>query len=97
MGAALFSSFPLFQLLIACGMCPMGEYSDHTPSSVGSPFTTFGGSRWPFILPPFTSANAGPLKIGQVHWAAGKGAVPVAVLTSIVPPVGVQVEAAQSA
>jgi hypothetical protein len=31
---------------------------------------------------------AGPEKIGQVHWAAGKDAVPVAVLTSILPPVG---------
>src|SRR5215510_7194542 len=90
MGAAL-CFFPLLQLLIACGMCPMGEYSDHTP-------LFGGGSQLPVMLPPLTSANAGPLKIGQVHSAARKFAVPPpAVLTAIVPPVGVHVEAAQSA
>src|SRR5262245_17298120 len=90
MGAAL-CFFPLLQSLISCGMCPMGEYSDHTP-------LFGGGSQVPAMLPPLRSANAGPLKIGQVHSAAGKFAVPPpAVLTAIVPPVGVHVEAAQSA
>src|SRR5262245_24757898 len=50
------------------------------------------------MLPPLRSARAGPLKIGQVHCAAGNGAVPVAVLTAIVSPGrAVHVEAAQSA
>src|SRR5215467_7108355 len=96
MGASLFWS-PGFQLLIACGMCPVGRYHDHIPLSVRTPFTSVGGSQWPFMLPPSTSARAGPSNIGHVHSASGKGAVPVAVLTSIVPPVGVHVEAAQSA
>src|SRR5262249_1900857 len=88
-GASLFF-FPLFQSLMACGMFPSGEYSDQTP--------LFGGSQLPCILPPLGSAIDGPEKIGQVHWAAGKSAVPPpAVLTAIVPPVGVHVEAAQSA
>src|SRR5262245_18181767 len=78
------------QSLIACGMCPWSAYSDHMP-------LLGGGSQLPCILPPLRSPIAGPVKIGQIHWAAGKGAVPVAVLTVIVPPVGVQVEAAQSA
>src|SRR5215510_9355901 len=77
-------------MLSACGMCPWGEYSDHTPSFGG-------GSQLPCILPPLRSAIAGPEKSGQVHWAAGKSAVPVAVLTAIVPPLGVHVEAAQRA
>src|SRR5215813_2615536 len=96
MGASLFS-FPVFQLLISCGMFPVGKYHDQIPSSVGLPFTSVGGSQLPCMLPPITSANEGPGNIGHVHMASGKSAVPLAVLTAIISPVGVHVEAAQSA
>src|SRR5215468_4950340 len=101
-GAALFF-LPWFQLFISCGISALGEYSDHMPLSTGTPLTIVGGSKqWPgpngcAILPPVTSPIEGPGNIGQMHWASRKDAVPVAVLTSIIPPVGVQIEAAQSA
>src|SRR5262245_10957801 len=101
-GAALFF-LPWFQLFISCGISAIGEYSDHMPSSTRIPLTVVGGSKqWPgpngcAILPPLMSPIEGPGNIGQMHWASGKDAVPVAVLTSIVPPVGVQIEAAQRA
>jgi hypothetical protein len=50
------------------------------------------------MLPPYTSAIDGPLNTGHVQDASGNEAVPPPLtLTSIVPPVGVQVDAAQSA
>src|SRR5262245_3982786 len=103
-GAAVFL-LRWLQSLICCGICAIGEYSDHMPSCLltGIPLTISGGSeQWPgpngcAILPPLMSPIEGPGNIGQMHWASGKDAVPVAVLTSIVPPVGVQIEAAQRA
>src|SRR5262245_8708918 len=91
-GAALFI-LPWFQLFICCGISNVGEYSDHMPLSTGTPLTIVGGTeQWPgpnggAILPPLTSPIEGPGNIGQMHWASEKVAVPVAVLTSIVPPV----------
>src|SRR5215467_16287881 len=73
------------------------------PLSTGTPLTIVGGSeQWPgpngfAILPPLMSPIEGPGNIGQVHWASSKVAVPAGVLTCIVPPVRVQIEAAQSA
>src|SRR5262249_36986275 len=109
-GAALFF-LPWFQLFISCGICAMGEYSDHMPSSPTSiPLTVVGAVQLPGpnglpIFPPLTSAIDGPGNIGQMHWASGKDAVPSAAqpgtpashLTLIVPLVGVQIEAAQRA
>src|SRR5262249_24822531 len=57
MGAAV-CVFPRLHLLIACGMSPVGKYHDHIPCSVGSPFTSLGGTHVPFILPPATSKVA---------------------------------------
>src|SRR5262245_31142712 len=62
------------------------------------PMPAKGGSQLPSMLPPLTSAMAGPLKMGQRHSAAGNdGRLPSGPLTSIVSPVGVHVEAAQRA
>src|SRR5262249_61238268 len=111
MGAAVFLGSRL-QSLISCGMCRLGEYSDHIPSCLltGIPLTISGGSeQWPgpngsAILPPVMSPIEGPGNIGQMHLASGKDAVPLGQpdvpashVTSIVPPVGVHIEAAQSA
>src|SRR5215831_9697674 len=109
MGAAVFLGSRL-QLFISCGMCRLSEYSDHRPLSTGTPLTISGGSeQWPgpngsAILPPVMSPIEGPGNIGQMHLASGKDAVPsvqpgvpASHLTSIVPPVGVHIEAAQSA
>src|SRR5262245_24751916 len=100
------------QSLISCGMCPLGEYSDHMPSCLltGIPLTISGGSKqWPgpngcAMLPPVMSPIEGPGNIGQMHSASSKDAVPstqpgssASHLTLIFPPVGVQIEAAQSA
>jgi hypothetical protein len=49
------------------------------------------------MLPPLTSAIAGPVYTGQVHVAEGKLTRPSAELTSIVLSVGVQIAAAHSA
>jgi hypothetical protein len=86
-GAAAFGPF-FFQSLIACGISLFSSYNDHTP--------LFGGGwQLPFMFPPFTSAIAGPEKIGQVHWDSSKSVV--VLLTAICFPSGVQVEAAQRA
>src|SRR5262245_54924968 len=110
-GAAVFLGSRL-QLFICWEICLIGEYSDHMPSCLltGIPLTISGGSKqWPgpngsAILPPVMSPIEGPGNIGQMHLASGKDAVPLGQpdvpashLTSIVPPVGVQIEAAQSA
>jgi hypothetical protein len=68
--------FPEFQLLIAWGISLVVAYNDHT-------WSLDGGSQSPVMLPPFRSARPGPGKIGQMHSAAAKGIVPVAVLTAI--------------
>src|SRR5262245_842283 len=80
------------------------------PSSTGPPLTIVEGSKqWPgpngcAILPPLTSPIEGPGNIGQMHWASSKDAIPstqlgssASHLTLIFCPVGVQIEAAQSA
>jgi hypothetical protein len=76
-----------FQSLISCGMWLFSSYNDHTPFG--------GGLQLPFMFPPFTSAIAGPVNIGQVHWDSSKRVV--VLLTRIRFPSGVQVEAAQRA
>src|SRR5215467_754332 len=111
MGAAVFLGRRL-QLFISCGICRLGEYSDHIPSCLltGIPLTISGGSKqWPgpngsAILPPVMSPIEGPGNIGQMHLTSGKDlvplgqpSVPASHLTLIFPPVGVQIEAAQSA
>src|SRR5262245_23675744 len=110
-GAAVFL-LRWLQSFISCGMCPIGEYSDHMPSCLltGIPLTISGGSKqWPgpngsAILPPVMSPIEGPGNIGQMHLASGKdlvpygqSGVPASHVTLLVPPVGVHIEAAQSA
>jgi hypothetical protein len=57
-----------------------------------------GASQEPCMLPPAKLASDRPERIGHVQSASGNVAVPpVATLTVICFPVGVQVEAAQSA